>query len=272
MPIFIKEGKVEIAVSIIVFFMGTVFGSFLTLATYRIPLKKDITHERSFCPTCNHRLEFLDLIPVLSYIFLGGKCRYCKEKISPRYLIYEIFSGISFLLIYKSLNINLYEINIQEIEKIIFLSFIFFIYPMFAIISGIDKEKGYIQKNVFIYGIIVEVIYMVYLYTLAKVSIHRYVIYLFIMLVIFLINKLVNKPKVDYILMSLNVGLFIAMVLGTKNIMISTICTLGAFLITYIEQRIKTKEKKFSFSICMWLSIFSELTMIVTNMIENYNF
>ena len=262
----------ETVVSIMIFMMGTVFGSFLTLATYRIPLKKNITHERSFCPNCNHRLEFLDLIPVLSYIFLGGKCRYCKEKISPRYLIYEVFSGISFLLIYKSLNINFYALDIQNVEKLVFLSFIFFIYPMFAIISGIDKEKGYIQKNVFIYGIVVEVIYMIYLYTLAKVSIHRYVIYLFIMLVIFLINKLINKPKIDYILMTLNFGLFITMMLGKNVIIISTICPLGAFLITFIEQKLKSKDKKFKFSICMWLAIFSELTWIVTNMIENYKF
>ena len=262
----------ETVVSIMIFMMGTVFGSFLTLATYRIPLKKNITHERSFCPNCNHRLEFLDLIPVLSYIFLGGKCRYCKEKISPRYLIYEVFSGISFLLIYKSLNINFYALDIQNVEKLVFLSFIFFIYPMFAIISGIDKEKGYIQKNVFIYGIVVEVIYMIYLYTLAKVSIHRYVIYLFIMLVISLINKLINKPKIDYILMTLNFGLFITMMLGKNVIIISTICTLGAFLITFIEQKLKSKDKKFKFSICMWLAIFSELTWIVTNMIENYKF
>ena len=262
----------ETVVSIMIFMMGTVFGSFLTLATYRIPLKKNITHERSFCPNCNHRLEFLDLIPVLSYIFLGGKCRYCKEKISPRYLIYEVFSGISFLLIYKSLNINFYALDIQNVEKLVFLSFIFFIYPMFAIISGIDKEKGYIQKNVFIYGIVVEIIYMIYLYTLAKVSIHRYVIYLFIMLVISLINKLINKPKIDYILMTLNFGLFITMMLGKNVIIISTICTLGAFLITFIEQKLKSKDKKFKFSICMWLAIFSELTWIVTNMIENYKF
>ena len=59
----------------LIFIIGTLFGSFFTLAVYRIPLGKDITHERSFCPNCNHKLQFLDLIPILSYIFLGGKCR-----------------------------------------------------------------------------------------------------------------------------------------------------------------------------------------------------
>lgn len=259
----------EALISVMIFFIGAVFGSFFTLATYRIPLKKDITHERSFCTKCNHRLEFLDLIPILSYIFLGGKCRYCKEKISPRYIIYEVFSGLSFLLIYKSLNINF--INF-DLDKIVFLSFIFLVYPMFAIIAGIDKEKGYVQKSVFIYGIIIELIYMVYLYTLAKISIYRYVIYLFIMFAVFIINKLINREKIDYLLMTLNLGLFIAMILGTKNIMIATIGTLITFILYFVYKKTVSKDKKFKFSVCMWISIFSELTMIITNFMENYKF
>ena len=64
----------------IIFCIGAVFGSFFTLAVYRIPLGQDITHTHSYCPTCKHKLKFLDLIPILSYTFLGGKCRYCKNK------------------------------------------------------------------------------------------------------------------------------------------------------------------------------------------------
>ena len=60
---------------ILIFIIGTLFGSFSTLAVYRLPLHKDITHERSFCPKCNHKLSFWDMIPILSYILLGGKCR-----------------------------------------------------------------------------------------------------------------------------------------------------------------------------------------------------
>ena len=81
---------VEIIAVIIVFIMGAFLGSFCTLAVYRIPLKQDITHERSYCPNCKHKLGFFDLFPIFSYIFLGGKCRYCKEKIRPRYLIIEV--------------------------------------------------------------------------------------------------------------------------------------------------------------------------------------
>ena len=62
----------EAIIYLYIFLIGTVFGSFFTLAVYRIPLGKDITHTRSYCPNCNHKLSFLDMIPIFSYIFLGG--------------------------------------------------------------------------------------------------------------------------------------------------------------------------------------------------------
>ena len=93
----------------IFFMIGAILGSFFTLAVHRIPIGQDITHERSYCPKCNHKLTFLDLIPILSYIFLGGKCRYCKNKIRPRYLILEILSGITILLFVISLKINIFQ-------------------------------------------------------------------------------------------------------------------------------------------------------------------
>ena len=75
---------------LLIFAIGTLFGSFFTLAVYRIPLHQDITHKHSYCPNCKHKLSFFDMIPIMSYVFLGGKCRYCKQKIRPRYLILEV--------------------------------------------------------------------------------------------------------------------------------------------------------------------------------------
>lgn len=82
------------------FAIGSLFGSFFSLATYRIPRKEDITHSRSYCPNCKHRLEFFDLIPVLSYIFHGAKCKYCGDKISLRYFLLETGNGILFVILY----------------------------------------------------------------------------------------------------------------------------------------------------------------------------
>ena len=74
----------SIIVYIYMFVIGALLGSFYTLAVYRIPLKQDILYTRSYCPNCNHKLGFWDLIPIFSYIFLGAKCRYCKKKIRPK--------------------------------------------------------------------------------------------------------------------------------------------------------------------------------------------
>ena len=97
---------------IILFIMGTLFGSFYTLAMYRIPRNIDIIKKHSYCPNCNHKLGFFELIPVLSYIFLGGKCKECKQKIRIRYLLLEILGGISFVVLAIALKINIYTINI----------------------------------------------------------------------------------------------------------------------------------------------------------------
>lgn len=140
---------IEIIILITIAISGTVFGSFFTLAVHRIPRKEDITHERSYCPKCNHKLQFLDLIPVFSYLFLGGKCCYCKEKIRPRYLLLELFSGFVFLLLGISYQIGM-QSSIMELTN--FAVLILFLCCIF-IVGGIDKEKYEIPNGVLLYGI-----------------------------------------------------------------------------------------------------------------------
>lgn len=201
--------------TIIYFFMfalGTVLGSFYTLAVYRIPLKQDITHTRSYCPKCNHKLNFLDLIPVLSYIFLGGKCRYCKNKIRPRYIILEILSGIVFLLYAMLLDINILNIEYEKIMALIFG--VLFLSTIFIII-GIFKEHKQIKKVVFNFGIVVEIIYMIYLYIL-NTSIYRYIIYIIGLILIAILN---NEKKITQKLKKILFVIY--MVIGIIEIMIS---------------------------------------------------
>jgi len=85
---------------IIVGILGLVIGSFLNVCIYRIPREESIAFPPSHCGSCNHKLSPLDLIPLLSYALLKGKCRYCKEKISIRYPLIESINGILYLLIY----------------------------------------------------------------------------------------------------------------------------------------------------------------------------
>ena len=86
---------------ILAFILGAVFGSFLNVVIIRTPRKESIIGNNnggSHCMSCNHKLGVLDLFPIFSYIFLGGKCRYCKAKISPRYWIVELATALLFTL------------------------------------------------------------------------------------------------------------------------------------------------------------------------------
>lgn len=75
------------------FLYGLLIGSFLNVIIYRIPRNESIIFPGSHCPSCGASLHFFDLIPVVSYIMLGGKCRYCKCHISPRYPVVELLTA-----------------------------------------------------------------------------------------------------------------------------------------------------------------------------------
>ncbi|MEG2295657.1 MAG: prepilin peptidase, partial [Oscillospiraceae bacterium] len=80
--------------TIMIVILGLLIGSFLNVCIYRIPIKKSIAYGRSYCTNCKNIIKPYDLVPVLSYLILGGKCRFCKEKISMRYPTIEILTGL----------------------------------------------------------------------------------------------------------------------------------------------------------------------------------
>jgi leader peptidase (prepilin peptidase)/N-methyltransferase len=84
------------------FIIGTVVGSFLNVCIYRIPLEKSLVWPDSRCPKCLGRIGFLENIPILSWLFLGGACRNCKLRISPRYPLVELLVGVLFAAVYLS--------------------------------------------------------------------------------------------------------------------------------------------------------------------------
>lgn len=230
----------EAIIYFLIFIIGTLFGSFFTLAVYRIPIRQSIVHGRSYCPKCNHKLGFWDLIPVLSYICLRGKCRYCKEKIRGRYIFLEVLSGLAFLLFAISLKINIFSI---EIDKIVYLFFgILFISTLF-IIGGIEKEKHTISNPVLLFGLIAQTIYIIYLYTLG-INIYRYVIYLFVMLILVLINtiSLKKKAKELYPIQILTLCAYIPLYVREELVIISIIITL--LLIAVRQMIIGSKDNK----------------------------
>lgn len=81
--------SISIFMAVIYGLLGLLIGSFLNVCVYRIPRGESIAVGRSHCPSCGHVLSPVDLVPVLSYLALGRRCRYCQTTISPRYAVVE---------------------------------------------------------------------------------------------------------------------------------------------------------------------------------------
>jgi leader peptidase (prepilin peptidase)/N-methyltransferase len=94
-------------VVIFVFLLGLIIGSFLNVCIVRIPERKSIVMPASACPKCGTPIRPYDNIPVLSYVFLGGKCRACKTKISPIYPLVELLTALLFLGCYLAFGLSL---------------------------------------------------------------------------------------------------------------------------------------------------------------------
>lgn len=238
-----KGGKMNVFLYIIIFIMGTVFGSFYTLAVYRIPRKIDIVHTHSFCPNCKHKLGFWELIPVWSYIALAGRCKSCKQKIRPRYLIIEVLSGLTFVLVALALKIDAYNINLNSI---IYFAFLVLYLTAIFIISGIDKESRHIEKGVMYYALIISIIYIIYSCIIDKTAIGLYVIHLTAMLILLIIDTLIlrKNAKNNYVIQILMLIIVMAIFTTEITTIFTIIVTLLAIALSIIVQKIENRINK----------------------------
>ena len=97
----------DIYYGVLIFVFGLVLGSFYTVVGERLPLGKSLINPPSHCPNCNHRLGVLELIPVLSFIILGGKCKNCKSKIPVLSTLIEIFTAVLFLIAFIRFGVSI---------------------------------------------------------------------------------------------------------------------------------------------------------------------
>ncbi len=86
--------------TIVVFLFGICLGSFYNVVGYRLPKEESLISPSSHCTKCNHPLGASELVPIFSYLFLGGKCKKCKEKISLFYPVFELITGLLFVISY----------------------------------------------------------------------------------------------------------------------------------------------------------------------------
>ncbi len=134
----------------IVFIVGLVFGSFLNVLIYRIPRGEDFTFSRSKCTSCGYVLKWYDLVPVLSYATLGGKCRKCKTSISIMYPLIEVINALAYVFIYYLFDIS--------VSSVIYM----FVFSMLLVASVIDLEWLIIPNGLVISILIVAIFYMIY--------------------------------------------------------------------------------------------------------------
>ena len=118
----------ELPIYVIIFLYGIVIGSFLNVLIYRLPLKENIATESSHCMSCGHKLQWYDLVPLVSYMILGGRCRYCKTKISPQYPVIEGINGAMYVIIFLVNGLNI----ISGLMCLVF--------SMFLVITVIDER------------------------------------------------------------------------------------------------------------------------------------
>lgn len=143
---------------VVLFVLGLCFGSFATMASYRLVVRKSLLN-RSFCPKCKHKLGVLDLFPVLSYIFQRGKCRYCKAHISMRYPLIELSTALLFVLVG-------YEYSYDLITIVLLCSFV----VCMVIMTVTDLEHYIIPDEIQFAFAIIGIFYAYYYeYTLAQV-------------------------------------------------------------------------------------------------------
>lgn len=136
----------EIFLLVLAFIFGVMIGSFLNVLIIRLPNDETI-YGRSHCTSCRHQLSLLDLIPLFSYLFLFGKCRYCKAKISARYFVIEIITGVLFAFSY-------WLISPVVLTDLVTLLFYWISISVLICVFVIDLEHFIILDNIIFPGAI----------------------------------------------------------------------------------------------------------------------
>ena len=139
--------------TIIFFILGLIVGSFLNAVIYRLYSGQTIGNGRSMCPHCKHILAPLDLVPVFSFIFLRGSCRYCGKKISWQYPAVELFTATSFTLLALHYGLQITDYGLWF--SLIFVSFL-------IVIAVFDLKHYLILDKVLLPASIIALIELIY--------------------------------------------------------------------------------------------------------------
>lgn len=220
---------------IIVFLYGIIIGSFLNVLIYRIPKKENIATERSHCMACGHKLQWYDLVPLVSYMVLRGKCRYCKHRISAQYPLVEGLNGLGYVLIFM-------------VKGFSWLSILFSLtYSIFIVISVIDWRTYEIPFSLNVAIFIIAIIrLLIYRENVLEYIIGFFIVSGFMLIALFIGRKIAGVDAFgggDIKLMAA-AGLLV----GAKLVVLAFVigCILGA-VIHSIRMRISEQDHVLAF-------------------------
>lgn len=241
------------------FLLGSAVGSFLNVVIYRLPRRESIIFPPSHCPSCGHRLLSKDLIPILSYVLLRGKCRYCGTKISPRYILVELISGLYFALVFYFFGFSFFTF-----KSLIFFSLLL---PVFFI----DLEHMIIPDIISIPGIFIGLILSLFNGNL-KQSIFGSVFYGGVLLFIYVSALLILKEEgmgQGDIKLGFMIGSFLGFKLSILSLFLSYFIG-GLFSIALMG--IKRKDLKTAIPFGPFLIFSAFISMFWGEMILNFYF
>ena len=242
-----------ICISLMVFILGLLIGSFLNVCIYRIPLNENIVITRSHCMKCGHTLQWYELLPLFSWLIQGGKCRACKAKISVQYPLVELGNALAWLAI-------LFVWGLKPVTAVYCLCA-----SCMIVISVIDERTKEINLGLNIFIAILGVARVIMDY-------HNwlyYIIGMFTVSGLFLIIVIVTKERA----MGLGDVYLIAaagLLLGWKHILLAMTlgCALGS-VIHIIRMKVSKKGNELAFGPYLCMGIY--LTFLFGNpLIEWY--
>lgn len=234
---------------IFVFFISTVFGSFINVVVSRSLLSMDYIFDRSRCLTCQRKLKFWQMIPVLSYLFLKGKCYYCASPIGISNLLVEITSGICGLICYIKYS------NVEMIMYFILLLFLLYI----SLLDWKTKEVKYSHQLILLIMVLCLNIYQ------AKIYIIEAIITLIVLSFILLITKGIGGADV-------NIFAIISLLLGNRVIYVYLFSLLYGTIYSIYLLVIKKASRKYqlAFVLFIFLGFISYLILEKEIYIINY--